>query len=96
MKRFYGAVSTLLVVLLLSLSTAAQEQRIVTSTHLVSVNIIVTDKSGRYVRGLTREDFEVFADKSRQRIAHFSAEPAPVSLGIVFEFHPVTSERTRA
>ncbi len=86
----------LLLVLLLAISTAAQEQRIVTSTHLVSVNVIVTDKSGRYVRGLTREDFEVFADKSRQRIAHFSAEPAPVSLGIVFEFHPMTSERTRA
>lgn len=73
-----------------------QEQSIVTRTNFVSVNVIVTDKSGRYVPGLTREDFELFDEKVKQEIAQFSSDPAPVSLGIVYEVHPQTSDRRSA
>jgi Ca-activated chloride channel homolog len=94
-KNLQCIVTALALGFLLASSIAAQEPRIVTSTTLVSVNVIVTDKSGHYIRGLARDDFEVFDEKTRQKIAHFSAEPAPVSLGIVYELHPATSERNR-
>jgi Ca-activated chloride channel family protein len=82
--------------LLLASTAAAQEQRIVSRTDFVSVNVIVADKSGRYIRGLTRDDFELFDEKVKQQIAHFSSDPAPVSLGIVYEIHPRTSGRRSA
>lgn len=72
------------------------QERIVSRTDVVNVNVIVTDKSGRYVRGLTRGDFELFDEKVKQQIAHFSNDPAPVSLGIVYEVHPRTSDRRSA
>ena len=74
----------------------AQEEQIVTGVNLVSVNVIVTDRSGKYVTGLNSAQFEVFDEKVKQQIAHFSAEAAPVSLGIVCEVHNSTPAKTRA
>ena len=74
----------------------AQEERIVTRVNLVSVNVIVTDRSGRYVENLKRDQFEVFDEKVKQQIAHFSNEAAPVSIGIVCELHNSTPAKTRA
>ena len=45
----------------------------------------MTDPYGRFVTGLNRDHFEVFDDKVKQQIAHFSDEDAPVSLGIVYD-----------
>jgi Ca-activated chloride channel family protein len=73
-----------------------QDDRVVVGTNLVTVNVIVTDKNGRYVKGLTRNQFEVFDEKTKQNIAHFSADASPVSLGIVLEVHENTAEKTRA
>lgn len=86
-----------------SVSTRAQKEitpkqeteRVVTATNLVTVNVVVTDRDGRYVKGLTRYQFEVYDEKVKQQITHFSAEAAPVSLGIVSEIHNATPE-TRA
>jgi Ca-activated chloride channel family protein len=52
---------------------------------LVNVNVTVTDASGRFVSGLTQEDFSVFDDSRPQEITHFSAERVPVSLGITLD-----------
>lgn len=80
-----------------ALSTGwAQEEKIVTGIDLVSVNVVVTDRSGKYVKGLNSAQFEVFDEKVKQRIAHFSDEAAPVSLGIVCEVHNSTPAKTRA
>jgi len=44
---------------------------------LVSVEIVVTDKAGVPILGLTREDFEVFEDDAPVEITHFfAADPA--------------------
>lgn len=93
MGRLQRLTPALLLALLLASTTTAQDQRIVSRTDFVSVNVVVTNKSGRYVRGLTRDDFELFDEKVKQEIAHFSSDPAPVSLGIVYEIHPRTSHR---
>ena len=96
MRRLQLLTAALVLGLLPASTTTAQDQRIVSRTDFVSVNVVVTNKSGRYVRGLTRDDFELFDEKVKQEIAHFSSDPAPVSLGIVYEVHPGTSDRRSA
>jgi Ca-activated chloride channel family protein len=52
---------------------------------LVLVPVTVTDPMNRLVTGLDRENFEVFEGKDRQEVRHFSAEDAPISLGVIFD-----------
>ena len=54
-------------------------------TDLVVVPVTVTDRSGRFVRGLTADQFELVDAGTRRTIAHFSADRAPVSLGILLD-----------
>jgi Ca-activated chloride channel family protein len=56
-----------------------------TGVELINVTATVTDRSGRFVRGLTQNDFQVFDDGRPQPITHFSAERVPVSIGIVVD-----------
>src|SRR4249920_2180041 len=44
----------------------------------VDVDVLVTDKQGRFVRDLTKDDFQVFEDGKRQSIANFSFVNLPV------------------
>jgi len=46
---------------------------------LVLVDVVVTDKKGDYVRGLTAKDFRLWEDKNEQTIETFSAESDPAS-----------------
>ena len=56
-----------------------------TGVELINVNATVTDQSGRFVSGLSKDDFRVFEDEQQQTVTHFSAERVPVSLGIVLD-----------
>lgn len=47
---------------------------------VVQVTAVVTDGDGRFVRGLTRNDFKVFDDGKLQPISHFAAENIPLEL----------------
>jgi hypothetical protein len=42
------------------------------STNLVSVAVTITDRDGRAIAGLHREDFRIFDDKAQQTISFFS------------------------
>jgi len=53
--------------------------------ELINVNATVTDRSGRFVPGLTQQDFVIYEDDRPVEITHFSAERVPVSLGIVLD-----------
>jgi Ca-activated chloride channel homolog len=53
--------------------------------ELINVTATVTDRSGRFLSGLTMEDFTVYEDNQPVEITHFSAERTPVSLGIVLD-----------
>ena len=59
------------------------DERIITVTSLVTVNVTVTDSKGKYVKGLRQEQFDIYDERARQQIAHFAAEAAPVSIGIM-------------
>ena len=76
-------------------SDRQQDDRIIVGTNLITLNVIVTDSKGRYVSGLERDKFEIYDDKVKQEIAHFSANDSPVSLGIVCEIHESTPDQTR-
>lgn len=84
-------------ILLTAFSTISfgQDDTIRVETNLVTVNAAVTDKSGNYVKGLKREDFEIWDNKTKQAIDNFSSEETPVSFGIVYDLHPATDERTK-
>jgi Ca-activated chloride channel family protein len=84
-----------LLIAIFSVVAFAQE-KIVSETNLVTVNVIVTDKEGRYVKGLKQDQFEIYDEKVKQQITHFSTEQSPVSLSIVCEIHDKTPEKTRA
>jgi VWFA-related protein len=52
---------------------------------LVVVSATVKDHDGRLVTGLGRDDFHIFEDGVEQRVAQFTGERVPVSLGIAVD-----------
>jgi Ca-activated chloride channel family protein len=68
----------------------------VVNARLVAVNVSVTDARGRRVEGLDKACFEVFDNGVKQKVEHFSSEEAPFSIGIVYDIHSSTRERTDA
>ena len=63
----------------------AEAFRFRTGVDLINVPVTVSDARGRFVPGLTQDDFRVFDDGQPQSIVHFSAERVPVSLGLVLD-----------
>jgi Ca-activated chloride channel family protein len=55
------------------------------NSELVSLTVTVTDSLDRLVTGLEIRNFEVYEDKVKQEISHFSYDDSPVNLGIVFD-----------
>jgi Ca-activated chloride channel family protein len=60
-------------------------QTLKVDVDLVMVNATVTDPQNRYVTGLDREHFQIWEDKVEQEITYFSAEDAPISIGVIFD-----------
>jgi VWFA-related protein len=55
--------------------TGQPEQQVLrVTTRLVVVNVVVHDKKGAAVEGLTRDDFTVFDDGKEEKISFFSVE----------------------
>src|SRR5262249_21397164 len=77
-----------------SSNQGAQFPTVLTS-ELVSVNVSVTDSNGKAVSGLTADHFDIFDDNVRQKIAHFSYDDAPISLGIVYDVSGSMAGRIR-
>jgi Ca-activated chloride channel homolog len=59
--------------------------RFKSGVELVNVTATVSDSTGRFVAGLTRDDFIVYEDDMPQTVTQFSAERVPVSLGIALD-----------
>ena len=71
----------------LSAETPQDQQsfRFRTGVELINVTATVTDRDGRFVSGLRKEDFRLYQDDKLQTITHFDNERVPVSLGIVLD-----------
>ncbi len=52
---------------------------------LVLVPVTITDPMNRLVTGLEKDNFQLYEGSSAQEIKSFSAEDAPVSLGVIFD-----------
>ena len=52
---------------------------------LVTVGVVVQDRNGRPVTNLSRGDFEIVDSGERRDIADFRAEPAPVTVAVLFD-----------
>ena len=50
------------------------------TANLIEVDAVVTDRNGEFVRGLTRDDFEVLEDKKPQAVATFALIDLPVRI----------------
>lgn len=61
------------------------QQTLRVDVSVVTVGVRVTDSRGRDVRDLKAEDFRVFDDGAAQKIAFFSNETQPVTLGILLD-----------
>lgn len=60
---------------------------------LVLVPVTILDGMNRLVRGLGRDNFQVFEGKHPQDIRYFSSEDAPVSLGIILDVSGSMSDK---
>jgi VWFA-related protein len=82
------ALPTLLIALLCAAFRAnAQDQATfhASSSELVVMPVVVTDRNDGYVGGLTVERFAVFDNGRRQQISLFSNEDTPISAAIVID-----------
>jgi len=68
--------------------------RIILDVTRVNMLFTVTDKKGRFVTDLVKDDFQVFENKSPQTIAEFTAETdLPLRLGILIDTSNSIRER---
>lgn len=67
---------------------ASQDQdafRFKSGVELINVTATVSDRSGRFVADLTKDDFIIYDNDVRQSITYFSAERVPASLGVTLD-----------
>jgi VWFA-related protein len=67
------------------------DETIKIDTRLVSVPVVVSDRNGRYIPNLTREDFTVLQDGVPQRIDFFATNEEPLTIALLID----TSQSTR-
>ena len=61
------------------------DEKITIETDLVPLRVTVTDREGRAIRELKKEDFKVYENSVEQAINYFSSEAAPTSWGLVLD-----------
>jgi hypothetical protein len=57
--------------MILAASSVSAQEIIRVDTALVNLDVVVKDRQGRRVSGLTKEDFDVYEDGARQEITNF-------------------------
>src|SRR5689334_1479480 len=63
------------------------------SATLITVNVIVNDRSGHYAEDLTPDQFDIYVDNVKQEFSHFAMDDSPISIGIVYEVNENDTER---
>jgi VWFA-related protein len=67
-------------------SSATDDGEVVkVDTRVVTVPVRVIDRKGRFVGGLTKDDFKVFEDGSQRDISYFSSEQEPFTVALVLD-----------
>ena len=66
-------------------STVTDDEILNIDTKLVTIPVKVTDRNGRFIGGLKKEDFSVEEDKTAQEIAYFQNEQKPFTVALVLD-----------
>ena len=61
------------------------DEIITVETEIVTIPVKVSDRGGRFIPGLTKENFTVFEDGAEQEIAFFSNEQQPFTVALVLD-----------
>ncbi|HVZ19614.1 MAG TPA: VWA domain-containing protein, partial [Vicinamibacterales bacterium] len=72
---------------------AAQQRQFRAGVEIVSLNVTVTDPTGRYVTDLNQNEFQVFEDGAKQNITFFSRTQQPISLALLMDTSASMEER---
>ncbi len=59
--------------------------KIQVDVNLVVLHTTVLDDRGKFVEGLTQDNFRVYEDKAEQKLSVFKREDIPVSMGLVID-----------
>src|SRR5262249_43888570 len=62
------------------------------NSTVINIAAVVSDRSGRYVPQLTRDDFEIFEDGARQPIAFFGNEEVPFNVAVLMDVSQSVSD----
>lgn len=59
--------------------------------NMVSVPVTVSDREGRYIAGLKKEDFSIYEDGVKQNVAFFATVDEPLSIALLLDTSGSTS-----
>src|SRR5258708_1699615 len=62
------------------------------SATLVSVPMIVSDRGGRYLPNLTKNDFQLFEDDVQQKIEFVSSDEVPFNVALIIDTSGSTTD----
>ncbi|CAN5454214.1 hypothetical protein BH10ACI1_BH10ACI1_13670 [soil metagenome] len=65
--------------------TEVDDEVLTVSTEIVTIPVKVLDRKGKFIAGLTKEDFKVFEDNAEQEITYFSNEQEPFTVALVLD-----------
>lgn len=66
-------------------SAENDDQLIKVKTLLINIPVIASDKDGRYISGLTKDDFLIIEDSEKQPIAFFADDQSPMNVAILID-----------
>jgi VWFA-related protein len=90
-------VFTLIFLTLLTWPTALHAQitepdKISNDKSLISVPVTVSDREGRYISGLKKEDFTIFQDGVKQKVDFFATYDEPLNIALLLDTSGSTME----
>lgn len=66
-------------------NTIVDEEVLKISTEIVTIPVKVLARNGKFIVGLTKENFKVFEDNVEQEITYFSNEQEPFSVALILD-----------
>lgn len=77
----------------LSAANPADQPTFRTAVEIVSLNVTVTDREGRFVTALERESFSVFENGVKQEVLFFSGARLPIALALLIDTSASMNEK---
>ncbi len=87
MKFLFSFVLLTLLIVPFSLAQVVEDTDdiITVETRLVSVPVMISDRDGRFVSGMKRENFKIYQDGVEQEIAFFGDNREPINIALLLD-----------